>query len=221
VARIDGFEVFVRLLALILICGKESPNDIDESTEYRFVASQMEQPTNRPKSYLPYDIYRHKYESVRGGRNYNVIFLEEDQIIRPAIAFPNPGGLIGYGCPETRASYFSKDSTSHDHYFVCIDTARFDWPKEVTFDYSFYTDMIADSVGSRPSSSRFSVFLEPDELKQTQLEMGLETVPPLRLKRRKQSQEDGDIEYDDIPDDDGMDEVDLAVNRDLLAWVQS
>jgi hypothetical protein len=51
--------------------------------------------------------------------------------------------------------------------------------------------------------------------------MGLETVPPLRLKRRKQSQEDGDIEYDDIPDDDGMDEVDLAVNRDLLAWVQS
>lgn len=227
IAEIEGETCFVRLLAVILVCGKENPADEDDYSEYRFIGSRMMQPDiGCPKSYLPYGLYHHDCDSARGVKTYNLTFLDEAQVLRPAICFPNPGGMVGYGNLETKAVYHS---SVNQHYFACIDTARFQWPKEVSFNFTFYTNLRDDDSDSRPGSMYSSVFLDPDDLKSNQISMGLETSPPL-LKRRKLKVFDDhqvpDAEMPAVDDDDSLcddelDDGDKMFDPVLFAWVKS
>lgn len=141
--------------------------------------------------------------------------MNQEDILRLAIAIPLPEGSIGFGTLETRALYLGKEAPRNGHFFLCIDPARFIWPKPVDFDISFYSRMATDAKHNKPFNTDMRVFLDPETLTTTQRTLQLE-VQPAR-KRRKQA-EDGSIDI--LVEDELNEDVDLPYDPALLLFAK-
>jgi len=180
--EISEEEIFVRVLGIVLVMGKECTGEgqfIWVSYYTAFLQPFEEGGRTSSASYLPFPVVYPEFATKKSGRDrdrFTYIFDDLDGLLGPVAIIRFPESITeddaSFGFSEPADMFASQKKVPAYH---AIDFRRFSWPKSNAWTpVSYQSEAIQHS---NEVDRVYNVFPTPTTLRELQVEFDLETVP--------------------------------------------